>query len=562
MLRILWPVFGFLGAHTVLNKAEHERDRAWQRVAIGLFLVPLSIQIGHATAATTKLPTDSLSLLSIAYGAANLIYLAYLRVRPHDGVIAQYTFILLDPIVTMAVIAWEPSVFSWFSVLLLLEVVRCGVRFGIRTMVLEWAVAAASAAMFMLRDGFLSSNASTAFIILAFLAFGVPSFIPLIRIQHRTNLLAMQDASIKQQAASLAAKSEFLSKVSHELRSPLQAILSALDLIELRHQSQSERALVERVRRAARGITAQLGDLLTLARSEAGSLTLRPQLVDLKTVLNLQAESAMSAAEAKSLALVLVLPASPVIVVIDAVRVDQILENMLANAIKYTDRGRVTLELKPWNASTGCIGFSVTDTGSGIEKDDLPIIFAPYERARAQAYTRESAGVGLAVVQALLAHMGGKVTVQSEPGVGSAFHVELPAAEPRSAPSERDPPRLLVVDDREDVLMGLAEVARALGYVTDVASGTGSASNLLAARHYSAVLIDLQMPVKTGDELARDIRRIDGPNRTARLIAMTAADDGEVGRHWPFDAYLHKPVSARMLTRALVAPAGDQALTK
>ena len=244
-------------------------------------------------------------------------------------------------------------------------------------------------------------------------------------------------------------------------------------------------------------------------------------------------------------------PADGVVVVIDEVRLSQVVENLLTNAIKYTDVGEVTLRLLPFDAANGMVRFAVQDTGTGMSAQDLPLIFAPYERARAKAYSRESAGVGLAVVQTLLAHMGGKVAVASVVGGGSTFTVEIVAAraEEGIAPSQQR--RVLIVDDREDVLSGLSELVEELGFKTDRASSAGAASNLLAARSYDTAMFDLQMPVTSGAELATEIRRSDGPNRSTPFIAMSAGEMTEEGRAWPFDQFVRMPVSIRTLKRSL-----------
>ena len=551
MLRLLQPVFEYFGAHKVPNRAEHERDRAVERVLFGLVLTPFSLWVGQRLGVTHQPALSGVALVPVYYAVACIAYLVLLRVRPLGGVAAQYLFLVLDPPVTVLMIVYEPKVFAWLPVLLLVQVARCGIRFGMRSFRLEWACATASVAVAILVPGFLSASEPTALVLAACLGLGVPMFIPLIRIQHRSRELDLQQVRVATMAQSVAAKGEFLSKVSHELRSPLQAILSTLDLFELRHDKPAELVLVRRVRRAATGLSTQLGDLLTLARSEAGNLPLRPQRVDVATVFASLVELVKDAAENKGLKLRLEVPADGVVVTIDEVRMSQVAENLLTNAIKYTDAGEVTLRLLPFDAVKGMVRFAVQDTGAGISAPDLPLVFAPYERARARAYSRESAGVGLAVVQTLLAHMGGKVAVSSVMGEGSTFTVEVAATQAEEGVTLNRQRRVLIMDDREDVLSGLGELVEEMGFATDRALTTGAASNLLAARSYDTVLFDLQMPVMSGAELASDVRRGDGPNHSTRFIAMTAEEKTEEGRAWPFDQFVRKPISARTLKRLL-----------
>ena len=551
MLRLMQPMFEYYGAHKVANRAEHERDRALQRALFGLVLTPVSLWAGEQLGVTNVSALSGFALVPVWYSVASLAYLMLLRRRPTGGVAAQYFFLMMDPLVTAAMIVYEPKLFAWLAVLLLAEVVRCGVRFGMRTFWLELTFATLGAAAAIATPGFLPANGTVAVVVAACLGIGVPLFIPMIRIQHRSRELDLQQVRVDTMAQSVAAKSEFLSRVSHELRSPLQAILSTLDLFELRYDKPDELALVRRVRRAANGLSAQLGDLLTLACSEAGSLPLRPRRVDVAAVFAGLVELAKDAAENKGLNLKLEAPADAVVVMIDEVRLSQVAENLLTNAIKYTEAGEVTLRLLPFDTARGAIRFAVTDTGAGIAAQDLPLIFAPYERARARAYSRESAGVGLAVVQTLLAHMGGKVTVASAVGEGSTFKVEVAATQAEEEGTPNRQRRVLIVDDRKDVLSGLAELAQEMGFRTDRASSAGAASNLLAARTYATVMFDLQMPVMSGAELASDVRRGDGPNHSTQFIAMSAGEQTEEGRAWPFDHFVRKPISVRTLKRLL-----------
>lgn len=561
MRGLLQSLFDFLAAHRVPNRAEHERQRGFQRAALGLLIVPLGLWIGQELGATAQPVLSLIPLITICYSLASVGYLVLLRVRPHGGVAVQYLFLILDPPITVLMIVYEPKVFGWLSVLLLVIVARCGFRFGMRVFALEWACATASVAVALSTTGFLNLHGATATFIAACLGLGVPLFIPLIRMQHRSRELDLRQVKLETMAQSVAAKSEFLSKVSHELRSPLQAILSTLDLFELRYDKPDELALVRRVRRAANGLSTQLGDLLTLARSEAGNLPLRPQRVDVATVFAGLVELAKDAAENKGLQLKLEVPQGGVDVLIDEVRLSQVVENLLTNAIKYTDVGEVTLRLLPFDSASAMVRFAVQDTGAGISTQDLPLIFAPYERARARAYSRESAGVGLAVVQTLLAHMGGRVTVASVLGGGSTFTVEVAAARAVQAVATTQQRRVLIVDDREDVLAGLGELVEEMGFETDRALTAGAASNLLAARTYDTVLFDLQMPVTSGAELARDTRRGDGPNHAARFISMTAGEKTDEGRAWPFDQFVRKPISVRTLKRLLDAQSPTPAPT-
>jgi len=547
----LHAAFEYFGAHRVPRRYEHERDRGWQRVAIGLLLAPVGILIGQWRGVTSESLSSPFVIAPMLYGMLGLAYLVALRARPRGFVWAQYAFLMCDPIVVLSAIVFEPKVFAFLGVLLLVVVSRVGIRFGLRSLALSWTSAFIGAIALMTATDFWRRDAATALLVFAGLAVVAPLFIPLIKIQSRSRDLDLQQAKVNAMVESLAARSEFLTRVSHELRSPLQVIRSSVDLLELRQEVPQE--IMRKMRRAESGLSVQLRDLLTLAVSEAGKLMLTPRKIDLSQVFSELIEELRDTAQSKGLELRFAAPTCGVVVIVDAARISQIAENLLTNAIKYTGTGAVTLTLKPFDEARGLVRFDVQDTGVGIRAEDVPMIFAPYERARANAYSRDSAGVGLAVVQTLLAHLGGNVTVTSVVGEGSTFSVEVAASQPASPEAPAPRRRVLIVDDREDILGSLSELVEVLGYTTDRASTAGAAGNLLATHCYDAVLFDLQMPVVSGSELASEVRRGHGPNHATCFIAMTAGEDSEEGREWPFDHFVRKPVTARTLRRLLDA---------
>jgi CheY-like chemotaxis protein len=168
----------------------------------------------------------------------------------------------------------------------------------------------------------------------------------------------------------------------------------------------------------------------------------------------------------------------------------------------------------------------------------------------------EGSGIGLAIVRTLVDHLGGQVEVKSQVGKGTTFTVSIPA-EPVENSDEndeaRDAPtgRVLIVDDRDDVLDALASVLDELGFECDRATSAAVAANLLASRSYDAALLDIEMPIKGGAELAAETRRGKGPNAGTRFIGMSA---GEVGDDVKlrFDACLAKPIDHGALRHALI----------
>jgi signal transduction histidine kinase len=363
---------------------------------------------------------------------------------------------------------------------------------------------------------------------------------------ERQRLLESERAAITAMQAAVTAKGEFLASTSHDLRSPLQSIVSTLDVLELRLKDSAPDE-VRWLRRSASSMERFLRDLLTLAKGEAGKLEMQPEPFEACELVRDVAAEFQEAAEAKGLRLVVNVPRASMYLVADHSRISQILTNLLSNAVKYTTSGVVSVSLKPY--TEGLLTFEVRDTGSGIPADFLPTMFSPFRR-RAAVDRSESSGIGLAIVQTLANHLGAKLVVNSKVGEGSTFRVHLPAAPYEDQDEDEKllsrsqtarPERLLIVDDRHEVLETMAALSVELGYSTDTADSAAVAANLLSAKAYHLVLIDLEMPFKSGKQFASETRRGTSRNCDTTLIAMSASSDGRpIGEEWPFDGFLQK----------------------
>jgi len=386
----------------------------------------------------------------------------------------------------------------------------------------------------------------------------VPTFFSsLIRKIHGARMVEEERARLLARDESIAARSAFLAKVSHELRSPLQGIVSALDVLSMRRSpgANADDELIGRIRRSSLLLNTHLRDMLTLAKGEAGRLEMRPEPFDACALVESVAASAADLASDKKLELIVDVPAAATFVVADGARIDQVLTNLVINSIRYTEAGRVRLALASYDAAARVLRFTVSDTGPGIPAGMLPTLLTPDRVVTGPERRGEGSGIGLAIVRTLVDHLGGRVEVQSQLGKGTTFTVEIPA-EPVASEAEdegRDSPtgRVLIVDDRDDVLDALASVLDELGFECDRATSTAVAANLLASRAYDAALVDIEMPVKGGAELADETRRGKGPNAGTRFIGMSAGEvsDAVLLR---FDACLTKPIDHGALRRALL----------
>ena len=247
-------------------------------------------------------------------------------------------------------------------------------------------------------------------------------------------------------------------------------------------------------------------------------------------------------------------------VVADSSRIDQVLTNLVANAIRYTDAGQVRITLEPYRVETKTVRVTVSDTGRGIPEGMQLVIFQRHRRLADSAASgaEEGTGLGLAVVHGVVEQLGGSVALSSVPGQGATSTVELPAqaCDPEARADTELPAQavFLVIDDDPGVLAAVTGILQLAGYQCDAASSPAIAANMLACRRYSAALIDLDMPVKNGAALSAEIRRGDGVNKTTRLVAFSAAEAMVKEEMWAFDAFITKPVERASLLRVLVPP--------
>ncbi len=559
----LWRIYDYIGAHTNGFRAENERDRARLRVAMPIVGVSW-IFLFHQIAGIPITTTESIWMISsLTYAAAAMAFWAYLRPHPTGGVHAQYAFLALDPVFIGWALYAAPQLLAWFLVLMLVTIVRVGFRYGLNAMKVELGFAWFGAALPLLFSSFWHSELQMSASLLLMLGWAWWLCAPLIRTVEKARLLEIERqierTRFESLQDSLKAKSEFLSRVSHELRSPLQGVVSALDVIEERFaKDAAEAELLSRIRRGATALNTQLRDLLTLARGDVGKMEVNPVPFEVGELAVTIAAEFRTEAQAKGLALVVDTPVDPVFVVADPARIDQVLTNLLANATRHTKVGAVRLKLYPYGAELGCLRFEVSDTGPGIDNDRIPTLFDPYTRFGEITRKGEGAGLGLAVVRSVLQFLGGNVSVSSETGQGTTFTVTIPAElldgeRPRGGGPQ--PSRVLVVDDRKEVLEAIASVVKQLGFECDMALSVATAANLLGAHAYDIVFLDLDMPVKSGYDLAAETRRGDGPNRGSRIVSISAADVPDDRRGWPFDGHLTKPITMQAIQRAIAQPA-------
>lgn len=381
---------------------------------------------------------------------------------------------------------------------------------------------------------------------------------------------ALDAARVEAEAAS-EAKSAFLAMMSHELRTPMNGILGMAHALQQAPLNPRQAEQVGMLVRSGDGLMAILNDILDLSKIEAGRLDLELAPLDLGDLVRLVCGLWSESAAAKGLDLsVDIEPALPRALLGDATRLRQILQNLLSNALKFTEAGevRVVVAVAPSSrADLVRVEIAVSDTGLGISADQQTRLFQPFVQAEASTARRfGGAGLGLAICRRLAALMGGEITLDSTPGRGSTFRVtlDLPVAEAppeaEDAPAGRATPlaglNLLVAEDNVVNQAVARAILEALGARIVVAGdGAQALAALKAAGEapYDLVLMDIHMPVMDGIATLAAIRS--GPAARTPVIALTAdAMSGQDQRllSLGFDAVQPKPIQPGDLVAAIL----------
>ena len=365
--------------------------------------------------------------------------------------------------------------------------------------------------------------------------------------------------------AASQAKTDFLATMSHELRTPMNAVLGATDLLGRTTLTEEQAEHVAMLSGGGAVLMQVLNDVLDLAKIEAGKLSIDPTNIDLHAFIARCATMWRPRAQDKALEFVVAMaPDVPQYAVLDATRTGQVVFNLISNALKFTDKGTVTLRVEMVPSPTGEpeLAISISDTGIGLSAEAMARLFTAFEQADSSISRRfGGTGLGLSISQKLAQMMGGAIGVESVEGQGSTFTlrspfiagrvIEAPAVEPSAAQAALPTSvRILLAEDNPSNQRIIDLFLRPIGADVTIVSNGREAVEAAMTEAFDLILMDMQMPVMDGLTATRQIRGGGGPNANAPIIAITANvldAQRQACREAGMNGHIAKPVDARNL---------------
>lgn len=378
--------------------------------------------------------------------------------------------------------------------------------------------------------------------------------------EHQAHLIEELESARDKANAASEAKSNFLGVISHELRTPMNGVLGAAQLMSATRLESTQREYLSIIRNSGDNLLSLLNDILDMTKIEAGKMTFEVIDVNLEDLHRRVTGPFEAQAESKGLTFVSEFQGEvPAVVRGDPLRVCQVLHNLLSNAVKFTDQGEVRYDVIAERVGDSRVRFDfrVTDSGSGIAPEDLERLFQPFTQVDASSTRRfGGTGLGLTIARRMANIMGGDITVKSELGRGSIFTLSLEAEVVEWAVAEvvevidavvegGESLNVLVVEDHPVNRMILEAWMSSSGHVITAAENGQIAVDAAATQRFDLIIMDVNMPVMDGLTATRTIRDGSGPNRDTPVVVLSASarsEDHQAGLDAGADAYLNKPI--------------------
>ena len=394
-----------------------------------------------------------------------------------------------------------------------------------------------------------------------------------ITFQDITERKRMEEAVLKERAKSIAAeaatkaKSSFLASMSHDIRTPMNAILGMGEMLADSRLDDEQRHYINIINNSGNGLLALINDILDLSKIEAGQLELESIPFDPKQLATYSVETLKINALNRGIGMTVDVDNSvPMQILGDPARLQQIILNLLSNAVKFTSRGKIVLSVV--KTEEKIIRFSVSDTGIGIPENKQQTIFQPFRQADSSTTRRfGGTGLGLSICEKLISNMGGKIWVVSQPNVGSTFHFAIPCheAKPLDATQSGDSTQpygeqegisdglsILLADDAEENCMVIEAFLKSTNHRLTIVENGLQALDEYKSGNFDIVLMDVHMPEMDGYEATKAIRSFEREtNQTpVPVLALTAnamKEDIKKTRKAGCNLHLSKPIRKQLL---------------